>query len=172
MAAGPGRAKYCYIYCLVPNLTNLTFNNSGNSLSKLTTNDIFEILSLSWFQNYPWMLDLVKKWLRYWWLKRRLQFPNRPSLSIQVAAARAPRGEVYLGWASLPRHSATEFLLVGPMHKRRETYQNRRASPLCFGNFFLSGKVLYQCAVFCHLIFYCIFLMKPVLLLAKYFCAG
>ena len=126
---------------------SLTFNNSGNSLSKLTTNDIFEILSLSWFQNYPWMLDLVKKWLRYWWLKRRLQFPNRPSLSIQVAAARAPRGEVYLGWASLPRHSATEFLLVGPMHKRRETYQNRRASPLCFGNFFLSGKVLYQCAV-------------------------
>ena len=126
---------------------SLTFNNSGNSLSKLTTNDIFEILSLSWFQNYPWMLDLVKKWLRYWWLKRRLQFPNRPSLSIQVAAARAPRGEVYLGWASLPRHSATEFLLVGPMHKRRETYQNRRASPLCFGNFFLSGKVLYQCAL-------------------------
>ena len=127
---------------------SLTFNNSGNSLSKLTTNDIFEILSLSWFQNYPWMLDLVKKWLRYWWLKRRLQFPNRPSLSIQVAAARAPRGEVYLGWASLPRHSATEFLLVKPMHKRRETYQNRRASPLCFGNFFLSGKVLYQCAVY------------------------
>ena len=127
---------------------SLTFNNSGNSLSKLTTNDIFEILSLSWFQNYPWMLDLVKKWLRYWWLKRRLQFPNRPSLSIQVAAARAPRGEVYLGWASLPRHSATEFLLVGPMHKRRETYQNRRASPLCFGNFFLSGKVLYQCALY------------------------
>ena len=63
------------------------------------------------------------------------------------SSARAPRGEVYLGWASLPRHSATEFLLVGPMHKRRETYQNRRASPLCFGNFFLSGKVLYQCAV-------------------------
>ena len=149
---GWGGSNIVIFIVLVPNLTpseafSLTFNNSGNSLSKLTTNDIFEILSLSWFQNYPWMLDLVKKWLRYWWLKRRLQFPNRPSLSIQVAAARAPRGEVYLGWASLPRHSATEFLLVGPMHKRRETYQNRRASPLCFGNFFLSGKVLYQCAM-------------------------
>ena len=63
------------------------------------------------------------------------------------SSSQGAQRRIYLGWASLPRHSATEFLLVGPMHKRRETYQNRRASPLCFGNFFLSGKVLYQCAM-------------------------
>ena len=86
---GWGGSNIVIFIVLVPNLTpseafSLTFNNSVNSLSKLTTNDIFEFLSLSWFQNCPWTLDLVKKWLRYWRLKRRLKFPNRPNLSIAV----------------------------------------------------------------------------------------
>ena len=38
-----------------------------------------------------------------------------------------PGGEVYLGWAGLPRHSATEFLLVDPVLDRRANNLSRRA---------------------------------------------
>ena len=44
------------------------------SLSIITTKGSFGILRTRWFQNCPWLLDLIKTCLRNWWSKRRLPF--------------------------------------------------------------------------------------------------
>ena len=53
---------------------SLTVNISVNSLSNLTTKDSFRIC-FSWgFWNWPWLLNLIKNWRRYWQLKRSFSF--------------------------------------------------------------------------------------------------
>ena len=52
-------------------------NISANSLSNQTTRVNFKISSSLGFRNCPWLLDLIKIWLRYWGLKCRLPFQNR-----------------------------------------------------------------------------------------------
>ena len=56
---------------------SLSLNIFFNTLSNLTTNDSFEILRMSWFRTWSWLLDLIKNWRRYWGIKRRLSFQNR-----------------------------------------------------------------------------------------------
>ena len=55
----------------------LTLNISAKTLSNTTIKDSFEISSSRGFRKCPWLLDLIKIWLRYWGLKRRLPFENR-----------------------------------------------------------------------------------------------
>ena len=57
---------------------SLTLNIFANSWSNLTTKTSFGILRMSWFRNWPWLLNLIKNWLSYWQSKRRLPIQNRP----------------------------------------------------------------------------------------------
>ena len=56
---------------------SLTSNILFNSLSNLAIKDIFKISRPSWFQNCPWLFQLMKSWMRYLRRRRRHKFPNR-----------------------------------------------------------------------------------------------
>ena len=57
---------------------SLTLNISANSLSNQTTKVNFEISSSLGFWNCPWLLDLIKIWLRYWGLNTKyFQWPYK-----------------------------------------------------------------------------------------------
>ena len=56
---------------------SLTLNITARSWSNLAMKDSFEIRSSKGFWNCLLLLDLIKIWLRYCGLKRRLQFQNR-----------------------------------------------------------------------------------------------
>ena len=62
----------------------LLFCNSTAAINELVWFGNLCLQNLCWIQNCLWTLDFVKKLLRYWGLRRRLEFVNHQSLSIAV----------------------------------------------------------------------------------------